>query len=419
MVFLIGTCSCSGDEPVITAPSVEVTPADQSSSWPRFHGADGSNISSDTGLLKQWPEGGPQLAVTIGGIGHGFSGVTIAGGRIFTAGNIGEKTVVTALDLEGNILWQAENGQAWNDSYEGSRGTPTVDGEFVYHQSPYGELSCFNVIDGVKVWGVNVLTMFGAENIRWGLAESVLVDGDLVITCPGGSKASVAALDKKTGKMMWTAASTGANAGYSSPAVAEFGGLRIVLTMNATAFIGIDVSNGNLLWTYGHETDYEINATTPIFHDGQVFITSGYGSGSEMLKINVDGDKAAVEKVWESSELDNQHGGVILIDGYLYAAAHKKNRGKWICLDWRTGALKYAEKGVGMGSATAADGMLYTLSEKGVMGLVSLNPDAHTVISSFKHPDGGEGKSWAHPVVCGRRLYLRQGEKLFVYDIRG
>jgi len=386
--------------------------------WPRFHGPKHDNISTETGLLKKWPDEGPELVWTAKGIGHGFSSVALAGGLIYIDGNLNDKTVVTALNTDGSVQWQTENGPAWTKSHPGTRGTPTIDGDRLYHESPLGEVVCLNAKTGERIWGLNILKQFGAKNITWGLAESLLVDGNRVICCPGGPKASVVALDKQTGRTVWAAESTGDAAGYASATLAECQGLRMILTMTAKAFIGVAADTGRLLFRFEHITKYDVNATMPIYHDGHVFISSGYGSGSVLVKLKVDGDQAAVEQVWESKELDNHHGGVILLDGYLYGAAHSSNRGKWICLDWKTGELMYAEKGVGKGSATCADGMLYTLSERRDVGLVAAKPGGHEVISRFKMPSGGEGPSWAHPVVCGGRLYLRHSDQLCAYNLQ-
>jgi outer membrane protein assembly factor BamB len=383
--------------------------------WPQFHGPKGDNLSADTGLLKEWPKAGPKLLWTAKALGHGFASVSLAGGLIYTAGNKDDTTMVTALDLDGNVKWQTENGPAWTRDHPGTRGTPTIDGDRVYHESPLGELTCYNAKTGQKIWGVNILQEFAGQNITWALAESVLIDGDRVICCPGGDKASVAALDKMTGKPVWTAKPTGVKASYASPVLAECQGLRMILTMNSKAFLGVNAHNGELLFTFPHETMYDVNATSPIYHDGQVFICSGYGSGSALLKIKIEGQKASVDPVWESKDLDNHHGGVILLDGYLYGAA---SRGNWVCLKWETGEKMYAEHGVGKGSLTYADGMLYTLSEQRDIGLVEATPKAHKVISKFKVPSGGEGPSWAHPVVCGGRLYVRHSDQLFAYDVR-
>lgn len=383
--------------------------------WPRFCGPNGDNISTDTGLLKEWPKGGPKQLWAAKGLGEGFASVTIADGRIYTAGNVDGKTMVIALDMDGKPLWQTPNGPAWTGDSPGTRGTPAVDGDRVYHESPLGDVICLDAKTGEKIWGVNILKEFEGENIQWALSESLLVDGDRVVCCPGGKKASVAALDKKTGKTIWTTKSTGDKAGYATPALAEYQGLRMLLVMNQKAFLGVNADGGDLLWRHEHVTSYDVNATMPIFHDGQVFITSGYGSGSEMLKVTVEGKKASVESLWKSKDLDNHHGGVLLLDGYLYGAAYG---GPWVCLDWRTGKRMYRERGAGKGSLTCAEGMLYTLSERNQMGLVPATPKEHKVVSQFKVPSGGEGPSWAYPVVCGGRLYIRHAGQLFAYDIQ-
>jgi outer membrane protein assembly factor BamB len=218
-----------------------------------------------------------------------------------------------------------------------------------------------------------------------------------------------------SGKTVWMTKPTGAKTSYATPVLAECEGLRMILTMNSDAFLAVHAGTGELLATFPHKTSYDVNATSPIYHDGHIFITSGYGSGSALLKVKVEGQKMSVEQVWASKDLDNHHGGVILLNGCLYGAAFQRN---WICLDWKTGRKMYAERGVGKGSLTYADGMLYTLSEQRDMGLVEATPQAHKVVSKFKVPSGGEGPSWAHPVVCGGRLYVRHSDQLYAYDVR-
>jgi len=321
--------------------------------------------------------------------------------------------------LDGKTRWQMPVGAAWTKAYPGSRSTPTIDGERIYYETPLGDVGCLDAKTGRNLWQVNILQQFDAENLEWALAESVLVDGPRLVVCPGGKKASVAALDKLTGRTVWTAKSTGDKAGYGSPSLAEYKGLRLILTMTAKAMIGVNADTGDLLWRYPHETAYDVNAFNPIFRDGWVFFSTGYRAGSVMLKLSVTGAKAAVEKVWDSKELDNQHGGVLLVGDFLYGSAHNANGGRWICLDWKTGDRKYAERGVGKGSVAFADGMLYTLSEKRDVGLAEATPNGHKLVGKFKMPSGGEGPSWAHPVVCGRRLYLRHDDVLFAYDVAG
>jgi outer membrane protein assembly factor BamB len=400
--------------------TTEVASDDGAPFWPRFHGPKGDNISPDTGLLKEWPEGGPALIWKAEGLGDGYSSVTTANGLIYTAGNKDGKTLVTAVDLDGDTVWQRPNGAPWTGSFPGTRGTPTIDGDRVYHESPVGTLTCFNAKTGEEMWSVGVLEKFAGKNITWALAESVLIDGDNVITCPGGSGASVAALNKMTGETVWTAESTGEKANYATASLIEQNGLRMILTMTQKGFIAVNADNGKLLLKHPFVTKYDINVLKPLYHDGRIFLSGGYGTtGSQMLKLTVDGENASVEKVWESRELDNHHGGVILWDGYLYGAAHQFNRGKWVCLSWEDGEMQYAEPGVGKGSCTMADGLLYTMSEKSQVGLVAPTPAEHRVISTFKLPPGGAGPSWAHPVVIGGRLYIRHGDVLFAFDVKG
>ncbi len=417
--LLLGACGSETSSPdLVPTQGPAVAPADGTSAecfWPRFLGPRGDNVSPDTGLLKEWPRRGPTLLWTANGLGEGYASVTLANGRIFTAGNRDDQTMVIALDMQGKLLWQTPNGPAWTGSHPGTRGTPTIDGDRVYHESPLGQVACLDAATGQVLWTRNILEDFEAKNIEWALAESVRIDGDRLICCPGGKKASVVALDKKTGNTVWATPSTGDLAGYATPILAEWQGLRMVLTMNQRALIGVNADTGELLFRHPHQTSYDVNATAPIFHQGQVFITSGYGSGSEMLRLAVSGSKVSVEPVWTCKDLDNHHGGVVLYNGYLYGSSY---RGRWMCLDWKTGKPMYAARGVGKGSLTVADGMLFTLSESRDMGLVPATPTEHQVVSRFTVPSGGSGPSWAYPVVCGGRLYVRHADCLYAYAVR-
>jgi outer membrane protein assembly factor BamB len=403
-----------------TAATTPDTPsADPDASWPQFHGPNADNKSTETGLLTSWPDDGPPLVWDVTGIGNGYSSVSIANGLIYTVGNQDGKTMISAINLDGNLQWQVANGPAYTEDYPGTRGTPTIDGERLYHQSPVGNIVCMKAADGAEIWTVNSLERFHAKNIKWALAESLLIDGNHVITCPGGDEVSVAALDKTTGETVWAAESAGDQTSYATPTLAECNGVRIIFTMTAKALIGVDADKGKLLFRYPFETKYDINALQPIYHEGHVFISGGYGTtGSDLLKVIVEGDKVSVEQVWRSKDLDNQHGGVVLLDGYLYGAAHSFNGGRWICLDWKTGELQWAERGVGKGSLTYADGMLYTMSEKRMVGLAKATPEKFELVSKFRIPSGGTGATWAHPVVCGGRLYIRHDDTLFVYNVK-
>ncbi|MCY2993849.1 MAG: PQQ-binding-like beta-propeller repeat protein [Planctomycetota bacterium] len=387
--------------------------------WPRFHGPNGDNHSPATGLLKKWSDEGAKLIWTAKGIGHGFAGVTIADGRIYTAGEFNDDTRITALGMDGHVQWQSENGKGRaTASPAGARCTPTIDGDRLYHENAGGQLVCLEAKTGNRVWGLSLGPEFQGKGGGYDQSESPLIDGDRVICCPGGVTAMVA-LDKNTGKTVWRSPSVGEPAGYTSPMLVCYQGLRMILAVSQFQLIGVNADTGELLWQFKHYKSgpYCICAM-PVYHDGRVFLTAGYGMGSVLLQIKVEGKKATVEPVWRSTDLDNRQGGVILLDGYLYGVADRNSNAKWICLEWKTGKTMYAERGLGQGSLTYADGMLYVLSERGKVGMVRATPMNHDVTSTFEIPKGGDGPVWAHPVVCGDRLYVRHGDFLYVYSLR-
>jgi outer membrane protein assembly factor BamB len=386
--------------------------------WPQFHGPNRDNISAETGLLKAWPEGGPKLLWTAKGLGHGYSTVSTAGGILYTAGNIGKDTVVTALDLNGKTLWQVKNGPAWSKSYPGTRGTPTIDGDRVYHQSPLGSLVCLDARTGKTLWQANTLEQFKSKTSNWALAESLLIDGDRVISCPGGPETCMVALNKKTGKLVWKAPSTGDLAGYCSPILVEHKGLRIIIALTATNIVGVNADTGELLWRDNHVSFANENVMTPIFHEGHVFIST-LMAGSVKWKLVVEDSKARLEEVWRTKHLDNHHGGVVLVNGALYGTSVFRNRNLWVCLDWKTGEPRSMQKGIGKGAPVVVGGMLYMLSIDRKVGLARPTETGFELVSAFEIPEGGKGKSWAHPVVCGGRMYLRHGDFLYVYDVAG
>ncbi|UCG49063.1 MAG: PQQ-like beta-propeller repeat protein [Phycisphaerales bacterium] len=398
-------------------PAALARPARSGPSWPQFHGPNRDNISTEKGLLKSWPDNGPTLVWTAKSLGQGYSTVSIASGFIYTAGNIEKNTVITALNTDGKILWQVKNGKAWTKDVPGTRATPTIDGNRLYHQSPVGNLICLDAKTGEVFWQLNTLEEFRSKNSTWALAESLLIDGDNVISSPGGPETCMVALNKKTGDVVWKAPSTNELAGYSSPILIESGGLRIIINLTAKAIIGVNADTGDLLWHVKHESYADENIMTPIYHDGCVFIST-LKAGSVKWKLNVKDRKASLQELWRTDQLDCHHGDVILLDGSLHGNSTFKNSRLWVCLDWQTGRLKYMDKGVGKGSLTSAEGMLYTLSEDSRMGLVRPTPTAYRLVSSFQIPKGGKGKSWAHPVVCDGRLYIRHDDFLYAYAIR-
>ncbi len=390
--------------------------------WPQFHGPRRDNISRETGLLKRWPPEGPTLLFKTDGIGYGYASVAVVGDRIYTAGNIEDDTIVTALDTDGKRLWQARNGPAYDRSYPGARATPTfVDGK-LYHQNGDGDVVCLDAADGKPIWSLNVQRRFVGRNTRWGLSESLLVDHGRVICVPGGEEFAVVALSAETGKTVWTCPATGDLPGYAAPIVFDYGGLRQIVTLLSGAAVGIAADTGRLLWRYPHKVAYDVNINTPVYHDGHLALTGTWGRGTTLLKLVVNGKRCDVRQVWHTEELDNEHGGIVLLDGYLYGQADGNHRHRhWACLDFKTGKTMYAVEGLPgkrSGTQTYADGMLYLLSDTGTAALMPPSPRGFRPVSQFPLPAGGEGPVWAHPVVSNGRLYLRHGELLFSYDVR-
>ena len=402
---------------IVALSAAPLLAAQPSNDWPQFHGPRRDNISTETGLLKAWPEGGPKLLWTVRGLGHGFSTVAIVGSLLYTTGNVGEDTIITAMALHGKVKWRVKNGPSYERDKPGTRCTPTIDGGRLYHENADGDIVCLDAATGSSVWHVNILKRFKGRNISWALAESLLIDGDNVICTPGGADIGLAALDKNTGATVWTTKGIGDKPGYCSPILVEHAGLRQIITMMARSVVGVAAKDGRLLWKVEHVTPYDENIQAPTFHDGCVFFSTRT-TGSKLLRLIVDGQRCSAETVWANTDMDNQHGGVILRDGHLYGSNYSARPGPWVCLEFATGKRTCAEAGLGRASFTWADGMLYALNHKRKAALVRATPQAFQIVSQFSIPEGGRGPSWAHPVVCGGRLYIRHSDFLFCYDVK-
>ena len=390
--------------------------------WPCFHGPQRNNLAADTGLMQAWPQDGPELLWTASGIGHGYSSVAIVGERIFTAGMIGKQTYVTALSLRGKQLWQRLNGKSWEASerqpwavpYAGSRGTPTVDGDTVYHLSELGRLTAFDFHTGEQRWHKELLETFNAERPEYGYSESVLIQGDILFCCPAGSAGYMVALEKGTGRTLWANTDIKDAVGNCSPVFAEIDGIEQVVTLSANRVLSFNPKDGRLLWDYAFGNKRQNNVTDVIVNKGLVYASSGYGRGSILLRPQRQANgRFVVKSVWTSDLLDNHHGGVLLLNGHLYGAGHEA-RG-WFCLDFNTGRKMWQSPG--KGSLTYADGRLYCLDERGTISLVKATSESWGEVSSFRIPRGGKGLYWTHPVICGGRLYVRHSDQLFAFDI--
>lgn len=388
--------------------------------WPCFHGPARDNKSPDTGLLKSWPESGPSLVWEASGLGEGYSSVSIADGRVYTAGTQGGVESVLAIDMKGKRLWRVANGGAWTTdkswakAYTGARSTPTFDNGRVYHLGATGRLAAFDAASGTEVWAIDLRKKYGAPLPDYGFSESVLIEGDRLYCSPAGTKAFIVCLDKNTGDQIWATTGVGGEAGFNSLVPGTHNGRRVLFSTSSQMLFSVDAESGRIIWSTPFANKRDNNIADPVYHDGYVFATSGYGRGSMLVKLVPNKKATTPQVVWDTTLMDNHHGGVVLHDGHLYGSGHE-SRG-WYCLDFLTGAEKW--KSAGKGALTYANGMLFLLEEKGTVKLAAATPESYSQSGAFKVPSGGKGMYWAHPVVCGGRLYVRHADKLFVYAVK-
>mgnify|MGYP003572245449 CR=1 FL=1 len=383
---------------------------------PQFRGIGREGLFEESGLLKKWPIDGPPVAWVAEGMGAGYSSPAVAGGTIYVTGK-GEdgQGYLSLLDLKGKLKKKIPYGPETDERQAtGSRGTPTVDGDRVYIISALGVVSCLHMPDGAKMWEVDMTKDFGAELPRWHFAESVLIDGPKAIFTPGSPSAGLVAVNKLTGALIWKSESFSKKASYCAPRAVDHGGRRMILSMTGKAVVGLDGKTGKVLWKYGHTTDYDIHAVAPIYRDGLVYYTAGYGSGGGALKLTADG--SGVRPAWRDATLDCQHHGVIPLDGYIYGTGHKQRA--LICLDMKTGEIAWRANEVSQGMIVYADGMLYVYEgpRKGVVNLVKATPTGFERTGSFTVTQG-TGKHWAHPAIANGKLYIRHGDALIAYNI--
>ena len=386
-----------------------------------------TGVSAETGLLKSWPAGGPELLWTNLELSKGNSSVSFGQNTIYITGTIGADDILYALDMNGKMLWKAPMGRSWTQSFPESRATPTVEGNMVYTCSGYGDLACFDGTSGKMIWSYKGSELNKGTYGSWGIAESLLIDGDKVYFSPGGPETNTIALKKSTGEVIWKSPSLGDKPGYVSPIIVNYGGRKMIINVSLGHVFGVDASNGDILWQVSHGQSSDpnmrrgdlIKCTTPLFKDGMVYVTGGYDTGGMMIKIADDAKSASV--VWTDMVLDDHHGGVVQIDGYIYGSNWLNNSdGNWCCIEWKTGKKMWEEHWNCKGSIIAADGMLYIWDEKnGNMGLLRVNPEKFDLVSSFKVSQGSSGPYWAHPVIHNGILYIRHTNALMAYKIKG
>ncbi len=390
----------------------------------QWRGADRDGKYKDTGLLKQWPEEGPELLLKKEDLGNGYSTPVVYEENIYISGRRDSVDVLTRLDMNGQIKWETVYGKAWDKSFPETRSTPTIEDGRAYIMGGLGTIVCMDTEMGDIIWSVNTHEEYEGEFHRWGMAESLLLTENAVISSPVGEMTAVVALDKNDGSMLWITEPQGGVRSYVSPMLIEHNGVRMILITTSKDIMGVNPENGEIFWSfdlakdYGYREGSRNNTNTPLFHKGEVFTTSGYDADGVMLKLSDDGKSSEVK--WHNGALDVHHGGLVLLDGYMYGANWVNNgNGNWVCQEWDTGKVMWEEEWHNKGSIIYADGLLYIFEEKqGHVGLVEPSPDGFKLISSFL-PDGGSGPWWAHMSIYDKKLFVRHGSVLFVYDIEG
>jgi outer membrane protein assembly factor BamB len=385
-----------------------------------------TGVSSEKGLLKSWPEAGPALLWSNLELSKGNSSVSFGNNSIYITGTEGSEDILFALDMNGKLLWKTIMGRAWNQSYPESRATPTVEGSRVYTTSGYGDLACIDGTSGKIIWAYKASELNKGTYGAWGIAEALLIDGEKLYYSPGGPETMTIAINKSNGEVIWKSASIDDKPGYVSPILINFAGKKVIVNVSMDHVFAVDAANGAILWQVAHEMSSDpnmrkwdlIKCTTPLYKDGMVYVTGGYDTGGMMIKIGEDGKSAGV--VWSDQTLDDHHGGVVLVNGYIYGSNWINNgNGDWCCIEWNTGKKMWQEHWNNKGSIISAEGMLYIYDEKnGMVGLLKANPEKFDLVSSFKITQGSAGPFWAHPVIHNGVLYIRHTNALMAYNIK-
>ena len=391
--------------------------------WPGWRGHNRDGKSLETGLLKEWPAEGPKLLWQVDDIGVGFSSVAVTGGTVYISGDKAGKLMVFALDLDGKQVWKAEHGGNCGGP-DGSRSTPVIDGGLLYIINGAGLIGCYDAKTGEKKW-TSEMKDFGGGRPGWSYSESVLIYKDLAIVTPGG-KNCIVALDKATGEKVWASEGFTAGAQYGSCIAFTFEGVPLIVNGTGGGLVGVDARDGRVLWSDNWSAGNTANCTTPVYADGHVFWSNGYGKGGVCLKLTAEEGKVTAERAWTTSDLQSHHGGYLIKDGLIYG----NTEGGVACLDLKTGEKKWFDRAagkdlatgkdwaVGKGSLCYADGMLYLFSENGGRAaLATCSPEGLEIKGKVQVK--GKGPSWAHPVVAGGRLYLRYDTNLYCFDVKG
>jgi outer membrane protein assembly factor BamB len=377
--------------------------------WPQWRGPNRDGISSETGLLPAWPPEGPKVVWKTTGLGEGYSSFAIVGGRMYTQGQRGKEEFVLAIDTKtGSKLWQTVTSRNFeNDRGSGPRGTPTFDSGKLYAMTGEGTVVCIDAATGKIAWQIDSVKKFGGGIPHWGYSESPLIDGDRVIVMPGGRGASLVSLDKKTGQVQWKTGDD--QAGYSSAILADVNGSKQVIVLSGESAFGAQEATGEILWRYNKISNRTANIATPIYKDGAVFLSTNYGTGCALLKLNPKG----MQEVYFNRDMMNHYSSSVLVDGTLYGYSNAFLS----AMDFKTGKLLWKDRSVGKGSVIYAEKHLYAIGEDGVVGLIDASPAAYKEVSRFEFKKGSL-PSWSPLVISDGHMYLRDQDNLTSYDIK-
>lgn len=395
--------------------AILIFPCSVSAQVYQWRGPDRNGIIPETGLLKSWPEGGPQLLWSYKGLGEGHTSIGPGKDRLFITGLEGNTGYLFAFDYNGKLIWKVPYGPEWTENYIGPRSTPVVIEDRVYFQSGHGVVYCINAVTGKTVWSVDLQKEYGGRKVTWGLVENLLIVGDRIFCTPGGIKDNVIALNRFTGKLVWTSPGNRKASAYCSSIYVKHNQTELIITTTDGSIIGIDANTGQAYWNFPQNQNNNIHANTPLYSNGIVYFASedaDSDNGLVAIKLSDDGKK--VTQLWRNREFMNLMEGFILLDGFIYGSVYEAR--KWVCIDAKNGTVRHSFNGLGDGIILRADGLFYCYTKRGEIALVSADRIAYKVISRFRVPLG-DGPHFSHPVIYKGRMYIRHGSALMVYNI--
>jgi outer membrane protein assembly factor BamB len=431
-IFLLSILTIS---PLSVAENMPQLIRSNQSPWPQFRGPSRDGVSNETGLLRQWPTKGPKLIWKASGLGLGYSSPIVVNDAIYITGDVDDELAVFAFDHDGSLLWKTSNGNSWEKPWPGARSTCTFYKDRLYHENAHGRVAALDPQTGKELWAVNILDRFDGENIKWALSECLLVDDDKVYVTPGGKKAFMAALNAETGETLWQSppleftrtyipggetlnepVTDIDKAGYASPILFRMGDRKIIARTSGQHAICIDAETGEFLWKHKIYARFDVIGAIPVLANDTILFAAPDDFGSTMFKLNMENNILTAKMIWHTP-LDNCHGAMVHVDGSLFGSGYRKLT-DWACIDAATGRIKYSKDDLTKGTCIFADDRLYALAEDGNFELLKPTGAGFETAGSIKLTEEKRRDVWAHPVICNGRLYLRDHENLWCYDIK-